>query len=916
MFREFSRVGLIALLIEIATPLAPLQAQQSQDVSGMAVLRVEYDPPKQPIDPRDLKNAEMVEAGRPLDPRDVAATIDRLYATGLYSDIKAYAEKQNQGVVVRFVTIPQLFVGHVMASGKMNDPPSRAALLAETQLDLGSRFEPDTVEAARKRIEEELKRNGLFKASVSATTVEDPQTHQVMIGFTIKSGKRARYVAPAITGDTRLSNSTILAATGWRIPLIHWWRQVTNEATDKGIDGIQSRYAKKDRLTATVDLTGVSYQEKSNKAQPQIAIDAGPIVKVRALEAKVSKRVLKKYVPVYEESAVDNDLLAEGARNLRDYFQSRGYPDVDVVFKREPVQNDKEFIDYYIAAGPRRRLVNIAIVGNDYFPEDFLRGRLFLRKNALLLRYGRYSESFRSQDEQTLTSLFQSNGFHDVKVSSSVALNYKGKENDLAVTFHINEGPQWLVSAVDITGAGHLNVASMTSELASVVGQPFAEVNISTDRNRILQYYLSHGYLSASFRYLATLDTQTHQARLRYEVTEGDRQFVRKVLVSGLDVTRPELAEKELTAIKPGDPISTSQISQVSRKLSDLGAFASVNTAMQDPAGKEQYKYILFDFDEANRYTFNLGLGLEVGQFGQTTTSLSEAGGAKGISPIVSFDINRINFLGRGQTLSLQSKYSTLEQRESLSYIVPRFLQSPKRVLTLSALYDTTQDVQTFSARREEASAQVSEKLNRASTLVTRFAYRRVSVGNLYIPALLVPQLSQPLRIGILSASYIQDRRDNPSDAHHGFYNTVDAGLAGGFFGSQRSFVRVLAKNASYTPIGRNFVFARQTQFGAIIPFSTPAAVSSFDAIPLPERFFGGGGVSMRGFGDNQAGPRDLGTPTESGPPAANATGFPLAAMAFSSIRLNCASRFWGRTLAGWYFTIWETSIEISATSR
>ena len=124
--------------------------------------------------------------------------------------------------------------------------------------------------------------------------------------------------------------------------------------------------------------------------------------------------------------------------------------------------------------------------------------------------------------------------------------------------------------------------------------------------------------------------------------------------------------------------------------------------------------------------------------------------------------------------------------------------------------------------------------------------------------------------------SYIQDHRDNPSDAHHGFYNTVDTGLAGGFFGSQRSFARVLARNATYTPIGRNFVFARQTQFGAIIPFSTAAGTSSFDAIPLPERFFGGGGVSMRGFGDNQAGPRDLGTPNEIGPPANDATGFPI----------------------------------------
>ncbi len=36
--------------------------------------------------------------------------------------------------------------------------------------------------------------------------------------------------------------------------------------------------------------------------------------------------------------------------------------------------------------------------------------------------------------------------------------------------------------------------------------------------------------------------------------------------------------------------------------------------------------------------------------------------------------------------------------------------------------------------------------------------------------------------------------------------------------------------------------------------------MNKYDDIPLPERFFGGGSVSMRGFGDNQAGPRDIGT--------------------------------------------------------
>jgi outer membrane protein insertion porin family len=240
--------------------------------------------------------------------------------------------------------------------------------------------------------------------------------------------------------------------------------------------------------------------------------------------------------------------------------------------------------------------------------------------------------------------------------------------------------------------------------------------------------------------------------------------------------------------------------------------------------------------------------------------------------------------------VSLQLRYSTLEQRESLSYIVPRFLGSFNRTVTFSVLYNTTQDVQTFSSRRAEAFVETSQRFSRASTLLARFSYRRVSTGSLNIPGLLIPALLQPVRIGIFSASYIQDHRDNPADAHHGFWNTIDAGIAGNFFGSQRSFYRVLARNATYTPIGHNMVLARQTQVGGIIPFNTAAGLTTFEAIPLPERFFGGGGVSMRGFGYNQAGPRDIGTATqEPGPVTSAPTGFPIGGngLFFNNVELR-----------------------------
>lgn len=856
---------------------------------GKPVVSISYQPANQPADPRDLKSMQLVEQGEPLDSHQVAGTIDRLFASGLYDDIQVDAEPSGNGVALRFITHARRFIGHVGARGKISDPPSRAVILSDAQLNLGTEFDEETLETARKDVEEEMRDNGLYQAKVGVATTEDPDTHQVTIRFLVDAGKRAHYEMPAIQGDTKLPNETIVRATGWRIPLIHRWRQVTAAMTDKGVDGIEKKYAKQGRLTATVNLTSLDYNEHTGRAKANFDINAGPKIDIEAREAKVSKGKLRGLVPVYVEGSVDNDLLTEGKKNLQDYFQSRGYPDVDVTFRSEPPKNDQQTIIYYIALGPRRRLVSIRILGSEYFTLPTIRERMFLQTKSLVLRYGRYSETFRSQDEKAIAALYQSNGFRDVKVTSTVDTNYKGKPNDIGVVFHINQGTQWRVSNLKIEGAVRLDLSPIRDQLYSEAGQPYTDVNVSSDRNRILEYYYDHGFQHAAFSYATAQGPDPATIDLTYQIVEGPQEFVRGVIVSGLDRTLPSLVNKKIT-VKEGQPISMTRINNDGRRLNDLGIFANVTTAVQDPDGTEQYKYVLYDLDEAAKYSFHVGFGLEVGQFGQTTNNLSEAGGAKGIAPIVSFDVSRINFLGRGQTVSLQTRYSTLEQRESLDYTVPRFLGSLNRTVTFTVLYDTTQDVQTFSSRREEASVQTSQRFNRASTLLLRFSYSRVSTANVVIPALVIPIFLQPVRIGMLSASYIQDHRDNPADAHRGFWNTLDAGVAGNFFGSQRNFLRVLARNATYTSLGRNLVFARQTQIGEILPFNLPADTNPDDIIPLPERFFGGGSVSMRGFGDNQAGPRDIGTANElPGPVTSTPTGFPIGgnALFFNTFELR-----------------------------
>jgi outer membrane protein assembly factor BamA len=164
------------------------------------------------------------------------------------------------------------------------------------------------------------------------------------------------------------------------------WREVTQLLTTKAIDGIEKKYQGQDRLAASVDMAALDYNPQTRRAKATLDIDAGPKIKVKALEAKVSKGTLRRYVPIYQEGTVDQDLLVEGARNLRDYFQSQGYPDVEVSFREAPLQDDERTIEYVISRGTRRKLVQVEIQGNRYFTTDVIRERMLLEPSSFRMR--------------------------------------------------------------------------------------------------------------------------------------------------------------------------------------------------------------------------------------------------------------------------------------------------------------------------------------------------------------------------------------------------------------------------------------------------------------------------------------------------------------------------------------------------
>jgi len=885
----YLRAGsILQIVILLAVFLAADAAAQTIAVEGRPITRVNYQPPMRTLDPLDLAGLEVFQVGAPFHSADAALTIDRLYATGRFADIQIDASPDGAGVAVRIDTVNNWYVGHIAVQGKVSSPPSREELSDATRLQLGTQLRPADLTRAEGTLHDLLERNGFYEHNVQVQTKDNPDIQQRDITIVVNLGHGAKYEAPLISGNTKLPDSTILRATGWQLRFIGWWRKVTQNRTRNGINGILKKYQQQERLTAKVESQTPLYHPDTRRLQPKLEIDAGPIVTVRAVETKVSSKILKRYVPVFQEQTVDRDLLVEGARNLRDYFQSQGYYDVQVDFKILDQDPEHTIVEYVIVRGARHKLVNVDIAGNQYFSTDDIRDRMFLEPSSFRVSHGRYSQGFVEKDIDSISNLYKSNGFRDVEVTPEVQDDYQGKSGEIAVRMRIKEGPQFLVATLNLEGVDSLDVNDLRDRLGSTVGQPFSETTITADQNLILTELYQLGFPKAEFRWRATPSAKPNQMDLVYSVTEGRRELIRDVITTGIHTTRPEVLDRILQ-FKPGDPLSLVALADAQRKLYQLGLFSKIDMAIQNPDGETEHKHVLYDIQESSRYSMALGVGAEIARIGGTSNDLSTPAGSTGFSPRFSADLSRLNFLGIGHSISLRGRVSNLEQLASINYLAPRFRNVEGRNITFTALYDVSRDVRTFSSRREEASVQLSQQLSKPSNFSLRFAYRQVTTGDVAIPALLVPQLLQPVRIGMLSGIYVQDRRDNPADTHHGIYNTVDTGVASGIFGSQRSFVRVLARNATYYRLTRNVVLARQTSFGVVVPFSVAADLDAGDSIPLPERFFGGGSVTQRGFPENQAGPRDIGTPAGAGGLATAPTGFPLGGNAelFNSVELR-----------------------------
>jgi outer membrane protein insertion porin family len=821
------------------------------------------------------------KAGTPLDRGQIRDSIRALYATGRFADIQAEVTPAGAGVELSFVTSNNFFVGAIHVEGAPSRPSANQIVNA-SKLQLGELFTREKLNRAVENIRQSLLENGYYRARVTAestTHAEDQQT-DVLFHVTAES--------PAHVGEVKVTGtSTLTPGEVQSLAHMNPGDRVTASRISDSLRRLRKKFQKQNRALAQVSIAQQSYHPESNALDFTFQIDPGPVVLISVRGYHIRRGTLKKQIPVYEENAVDDDLLNEGRRNLLDYMQTRGHFDAAVDIKKETDAKTLRVI-YEIDPGPIHKLAFIQITGNKNFLDTAkLRSYLQIQSSHRFLSHGRYSETLLKSDVATLQGLYRSNGFHQVQIKTSVDDNYQGSPNKLAVRIDIEEGERTRVGEVHVVGNQAVKTSDLP-ELTTQAGQPYSEQDLANDRDRILGYYFNHGFPNASLEITTAPSNQANRQDVTFTLQEGEHFTVDQVMVSGTEHTRDYVVQRELQ-VRTGDPLSQQDLLNTQTRLYDLGIFSQVDAAVQNPEGKDPKKNVLVQVQEAKRYTFTYGAGLEF-QTGQPAGTNAPQG-ATGVSPRVEFDVTRLNFGGRNQTLTFQSHVGRLQQRGLVSYTIPKLLDSDKWKLIYTIFYDNSLDVATFTSQRLEGKIDLRQQIGNSgvepgtrpgpSSITYRFDFRRVEArdfANKFTPGE-IAVLSLPARVGGPGFTFIRDKRDNPLESTKGNYFTLDGFTASGFLGSEADFGRLLAQNSTYQAFGgkgkagHQFVFARSTTIGLEQPFrgtkvrppgacvtdpnTNESFCEGFSLIPLPEQFFAGGGNSHRGFGLNQAGPRD-----------------------------------------------------------
>jgi len=603
--------------------------------------------------------------------------------------------------------------------------------------------------------------------------------------------------------------------------------------------------------TGLFEFIEVKREELPNN-QVNLVYEVTPKYRVLVVKFEGNKKVktsrLEKETTIRPNTALDERVVKNDAEKLHDYYQKEGFNQVQITYD---IDRDRSTgfgtVVFKIREGEKVRIADIRFTGNAHVKAKRLRKEMDTRRwwmFSWLTGTGKFKDDQFEDDIGKLTDYYRDQGYLDVDIPlDRIKYDYP-KPTRMAITIHIDEGRQYRIGDISITGCKLFTDTMLKLLLRQRNGMIFRPSKLDKDVETLEDFYGRAGYLDTQVHLVRKPNVTTGNIDIEYQVVESDKFFVESVKIEGNTKTKNIVIIRELV-LSPGDVFDTVRMKASKLRLENTRFFDDVNLKDESTniPGRRDLKVSV---KEARTGNLSFGAGYSSLERATFFAEISQS----------NFDLfNRRSFFqGAGEKFRIRFQIGSLSNEVLLSFEQPWLFQ---KELTLGfSIYRTTSDINSSYYTEMRIGAEVYLRKHLFEYVEGELSYtdEEIAITNVDPNAApIIQQLAGNTRTSRIGLSMLRDVRDKIVNTTKGNRVQLITEVAGGPLGGSNDYYRIELRGSEFLP-----VFQTQTQVLGLI--GRAGVVQNYGKstfVPFYDRYFLGGPDDLRGFEFQDVGPKD-----------------------------------------------------------
>ena len=525
-----------------------------------------------------------------------------------------------------------------------------------------------------------------------------------------------------------------------------------------------------------------------------------------------------------------------------------------------------------VHAVPEDQLLLVLSTKSTYCRLPFLRPVCYFVRTPFLVRHHYLEPGELERDMVRLRGVYWQRGFRETTIDTVVTRGRHG----LRIAFVVKEGPPTLVDTVSVEPVGELLTSDEVARAVRIErGRPLDLASLDTGLIALRNRLWDAGHADATFEPDIRVDDRLRRATVRIVVDPRWRTRVGSIDIEG-NQRLSEAALKSALTLRPGDDFRRKDVLESQKYLYQSLGVATA-TIIGPPTGDSLKDIrVLVRENPPRRIALSAGLNtIEFVQLGARAGFYAVAGGRwqidlrgavgnlfarqlEGAGPFTD-----VPTTAEGDAVMRDFTQPTWQGSAELARL---WAGSPKNRFTVGAFSHQRLEPAVFIERGFGAFTAFTREVAQRSPLTLGYRLERAAVD---APDVLFCQsygqcsraaadaLREPRRLASVTLNWWLDRSNNAVAPSHGYTLRADADHASAATGSEFRHSRLAAEATTYVKLGAA-VLAARARGGWVRSPASSADESSRAALHPRALFFAGGVESVRGYAENQLGPRVL----------------------------------------------------------